>query len=89
MLVEDPQFWKRFSHAIRVAEESAEAAGMKRPADGKSAENRMSGYSGRASWLQQQKRGKRRCRLTCGLIIAAAILIIIVVVVVLVVVLHV
>jgi len=47
--------------------------------------NRVSGFSGRDSWLHQQRREKRRCRLICVLITAIAIAIIIAAVLILVV----
>lgn len=89
-VAQDPLFWKRFSQAVQVAEESkAAAAAAAAPAAGKKAENRVSEYSGRGSWLQQQKREKRKCRVTCALIIGAAIAVIIALVVVLVIVVKV
>jgi len=83
-LVENPIFWKRFHEAVYTLEQKESAGESERPRG-----NKVSGYSGKGTWLQQQKREKRRCRLLCVLITTIAIAIIVAVVVVLVVILKV
>jgi len=55
-LVRDPQFWKRFSTAIHMADEEKDLeTGTQRTGTSRTVDSKD-------EWLEQQHRAKRRCR---------------------------
>ncbi|TVY75942.1 hypothetical protein LSUE1_G005637 [Lachnellula suecica] len=68
-LVRDPQFWKRFSTAVHMAEEGGEQPG-RMPAGSRtnSSTSTFTVKDGNNDWLQKQRKKKRRCRIMCATI---------------------
>jgi len=68
--VRDPQFWKRFSVAVHMAEVPCD--------EEKGSQKRSSSSVGsQDEWLAQQHKEKRRCRILCVSITTAVALVIV------------
>lgn len=73
-LVRDPQFWKRFSTAVHMAEEGSVDPASTPGTRTNSSTSTFTLKDSRNDWLAKQRKKKRRCRMLCALLTLLVVL---------------